>query len=1050
MQTAVRESPALSPLLPFARLWYARESIYLWCAGEHSHRICQSEGGEQGDPLVPALFSVALAPALHDLQRELRPTEQVLAYFDDVYMLASPDRSHCFTAVSSPAGAEGVQVAVDSDTTLVSPLTAAGEDTWSTSFSPRATVVLRLAGLHSSNSTATLRSQLSSTKAHRKRPLLPGLPAQVRELRDAYSTVDSHVAESLERELKVLALEHEGIAVEEAKGMYAIVEHCHSCGIHHALSTRHDEEEYLKRAASILEQILQDLSDVVLGSMKLPCKLEVKPRCLSNSYELGQDIWHHGSRVGAFEVYLLVPPVGLKLSRERLRFPGDVVTPEWSPTCGATLELPCGYSVVLLHSKLASNAWLTQDILPRRLADLVPRGIVEMKVVLAGGQLLPDFDIEISFRTPPSRSFSSSAGESVMHFCAQDGLCQVEGVPLKTEMRITVKHPVMETQDLRLVLTRRTARIVLAGDAVVRLWCIDRPGGTAVVMADYVQQNNGVPSSARPLRGQVEQASGESVQIDGVFRLPWRGAMHQFEGVQVLPVDGRNPQASLIFGHNVTNALCCQIPSSGMVRSWMPVKPAQPEEVLFSKPCGVIFAALRDVILKMETNFQDTEGVSDPGEPEPEQEMDPTGDCERFAQLLEQGAGLVSTFIRTASQIWKVDLSEQTRFEAEDVKVLAAAMDDPCYEAIVRIGESVSGSLPTHQLSQELRQSEATNARDSLAKSVAAAYIGAARMKPWFETFCRQVVGATGAEVDEARLVGACGSTRMLQKMVLSPELSPGSGILSCCVRCQSMEEVAKVVTTICEKLQGRADSGVSAIVAHFLDEDGQIRSDSELSDVGSVVIQVVWRGRPSDPLSVAEVRVVNVILQKSLSLTANVANNYLVELQDRFGENGIGNSGDFPDVLPVAAMRRITVKGYHPAVPHHHLQSRNMKDILVRGSFEIAMLCAPEAQLQVVMPESKIPLAAVKVESIDRRQVHTSQGGWCTLALRPGEQKLRLRHDFLGTWREQSINVSSLTPSFQIPMEMELAVWMTPVTVIGQVQAWEYWIGGCGKKPRQ
>ena len=41
---------------------------------------------------MPALFSVALAPALHDLQRELRPTEQVLAYLDDVYILASPDR----------------------------------------------------------------------------------------------------------------------------------------------------------------------------------------------------------------------------------------------------------------------------------------------------------------------------------------------------------------------------------------------------------------------------------------------------------------------------------------------------------------------------------------------------------------------------------------------------------------------------------------------------------------------------------------------------------------------------------------------------------------------------------------------------------------------------------------------------------------------------------------------------------------------------------------------------------------------------------------------
>ena len=76
------------PLLPFARLWYARESVYLWRAGEHSHRISQSEGGEQGDPLMPALFSVALAPALHDLQRELRPTEQVLAYLDDVDILA--------------------------------------------------------------------------------------------------------------------------------------------------------------------------------------------------------------------------------------------------------------------------------------------------------------------------------------------------------------------------------------------------------------------------------------------------------------------------------------------------------------------------------------------------------------------------------------------------------------------------------------------------------------------------------------------------------------------------------------------------------------------------------------------------------------------------------------------------------------------------------------------------------------------------------------------------------------------------------------------------
>ena len=87
MLTAVKESPALSPLLPFARLWYARKSVYLWSAGSASRRAANKV-----TPSCRLFFSVALAPALHDLQRELRPTEQVLAYLDDVYILASPDR----------------------------------------------------------------------------------------------------------------------------------------------------------------------------------------------------------------------------------------------------------------------------------------------------------------------------------------------------------------------------------------------------------------------------------------------------------------------------------------------------------------------------------------------------------------------------------------------------------------------------------------------------------------------------------------------------------------------------------------------------------------------------------------------------------------------------------------------------------------------------------------------------------------------------------------------------------------------------------------------
>ena len=92
MLTALRDEPSVRPVLPFARLWYARESAYVWDAGARSHRITQAEGGEQGDPLMPAMFSLALQPALRALQPELRAGEQALAYLDDVYILASPAR----------------------------------------------------------------------------------------------------------------------------------------------------------------------------------------------------------------------------------------------------------------------------------------------------------------------------------------------------------------------------------------------------------------------------------------------------------------------------------------------------------------------------------------------------------------------------------------------------------------------------------------------------------------------------------------------------------------------------------------------------------------------------------------------------------------------------------------------------------------------------------------------------------------------------------------------------------------------------------------------
>lgn len=93
MLTALLQNRALSPLHRYASMWYGQESTYQWVdENGATHRICQSEGGEQGDPLMPALFSLAQHPALVSLQSSLQEGEAVLAYLDDLYILASPSR----------------------------------------------------------------------------------------------------------------------------------------------------------------------------------------------------------------------------------------------------------------------------------------------------------------------------------------------------------------------------------------------------------------------------------------------------------------------------------------------------------------------------------------------------------------------------------------------------------------------------------------------------------------------------------------------------------------------------------------------------------------------------------------------------------------------------------------------------------------------------------------------------------------------------------------------------------------------------------------------
>ena len=84
----------LHSLLPFARQFYSSPSVYTWCDDDGCpHEVIQGEGGEQGDPLMPAFYALVQHDALCDLQGQLRDGEAVFAFLDDVYIVALPERT---------------------------------------------------------------------------------------------------------------------------------------------------------------------------------------------------------------------------------------------------------------------------------------------------------------------------------------------------------------------------------------------------------------------------------------------------------------------------------------------------------------------------------------------------------------------------------------------------------------------------------------------------------------------------------------------------------------------------------------------------------------------------------------------------------------------------------------------------------------------------------------------------------------------------------------------------------------------------------------------
>eukprot|EP00973_Karenia_brevis_P048052 6668348-Karenia_brevis.AAC.1 len=81
----------LAGLVPYVRQWYAIASQFRWRDDNGTiHHITQAEGGEQGDALMPALFCLALHPAMQRIRALIPQDAIVIAYLDDIYIVCEP------------------------------------------------------------------------------------------------------------------------------------------------------------------------------------------------------------------------------------------------------------------------------------------------------------------------------------------------------------------------------------------------------------------------------------------------------------------------------------------------------------------------------------------------------------------------------------------------------------------------------------------------------------------------------------------------------------------------------------------------------------------------------------------------------------------------------------------------------------------------------------------------------------------------------------------------------------------------------------------------
>ena len=90
----LHSKPKLNALLPFVMMSYGQPSKYVWTDDEGNQQVIrQGEGGEQGDPLMPALFCLGQHDALQAVRDQLQPDELLFAYLNDIYVICKPERA---------------------------------------------------------------------------------------------------------------------------------------------------------------------------------------------------------------------------------------------------------------------------------------------------------------------------------------------------------------------------------------------------------------------------------------------------------------------------------------------------------------------------------------------------------------------------------------------------------------------------------------------------------------------------------------------------------------------------------------------------------------------------------------------------------------------------------------------------------------------------------------------------------------------------------------------------------------------------------------------